>query len=170
MSDKELTQTRLMELLEYNSETGLFKRLVTTSSRSLKGAIIGKKEKNLYPQIMVDSKKYTAHRLAWLYVTGEWPKHIDHINHIKSDNRWVNLRNVTSKENQKNLSLAKNNTSGVLGVSWAKQANKWLACIKIKGKTKNLGYFSDINKAKEAREKANLEFGFHNNHGLGGLS
>ena len=113
-----ITQERLKEVLKYNSETGEFTRKIA------KGGKI--KDSSGYILISVDGEKYYAHRLAWLYMYGEFPKNsIDHINKIKDDNHLYNLRDVTSIENQRNRFLNINNKSGFLGVSWYKPLSKW---------------------------------------------
>ena len=88
-------------------------------------------------------------------MTGHWPKHIiDHINQDPSDNRWDNLRAVNHSQNGLNSKISKNNRSGYTGVSWHKQKRKWQAHIRIKGKRRFLGYFTSIEKAYAARQKA----------------
>jgi len=105
-----------------------------------------------------------AHRLAWFYMEGEWPT--GHINHIRDDNRWVNLREVSNQENHKNQSISINNKSGVIGVCWNKKARKWHAQIKVNYKAISLGCFSDIHNAIKARKDAEIKYGFHKNHGI----
>lgn len=107
-----------------------------------------------------------AHRVVWAIHFGEWPEHhIDHINGVRSDNRIENLRSVTNHENHKNVKKPKNNTSGVVGVSWQKRMGKWQSRIKVNGKTVNLGSFDVLSDAKRARKTAEAKFGFHPNHG-----
>ena len=118
-----------------------------------------------YLLIWVFDVLYRVHRIIWLWVHGEMPKHIDHINGDKLDNRIKNLRSVTHKENHRNQSMPRNNTSGVCGVSWHKRDKKWVAYIKVNGKTISLGYFSDKNEAIKARKQADIDYGFHENHG-----
>jgi hypothetical protein len=78
---------------------------------------------------------------------------IDHINNKKLDNRLKNLRFVTSQENSRNRSISSHNTSGVKGISFHTKCNKWQAFIKINGKMIYIGIFTDIEEAKEARQK-----------------
>ncbi len=119
-----------------------------------------------YRVILIDGHQFKAHRLAWLYIYGEFPKkQIDHVNHDRSDNKISNLRDVTNQENHKNRGLNKNNTSGVNGVAWNKQLNKWIAYIIVASKRKHLGVFVEMKEAVLARQKANKEYGFHFNHG-----
>jgi hypothetical protein len=99
-----------------------------------------------------------AHRVAWAIYYGKWPeKQIDHINHIKSDNRINNLRQADHSQNGCNRGLQSNNRSGVSGVHWSSQKEKWFAKIKLNGKSKHLGVFSDIEDAANAVKKARIE-------------
>ena len=107
------------------------------------------------------------HRIIWEMHNGPIPDgmEVDHINHVRTDNRIENLRLVSRLENCKNRKLNSNNTSGFNGVSWSKRDGKWLAYIYINKKRIRLGLYSDISKAIAAREKANLSHKFHKNHG-----
>lgn len=107
-----------------------------------------------------------AHRAAWLLGHGEVPDGpIDHINGDPSDNRLDNLRVVTQSENMRNASLYSNNKSGLPGVRWRDDKGKWVASIKIDGRHRGLGSFPDFFSACCARKSAELEHGFHPNHG-----
>ena len=90
---KTLTAARLRELLQYDPETGVFTRLVKTSNGIKVGDVAGTADARGYILIRVDGWLHLAHRLAWLHMTCEWPKGmIDHINGVRDDNRWSNLR------------------------------------------------------------------------------
>lgn len=107
-----------------------------------------------------------AHRIIWLLAYGELPKNqIDHINGIPDDNRLDNLRSVSHRQNALNQKIPKSNTSGVMGVSWAKDCSRWIAGIRIKGKRKHLGSFDNLFDAVCARRSAEIKEGFHINHG-----
>jgi len=165
MSNRILTQKRLKELLRYNPETGLFIRIKYTNSRAQIGDIAGCLDAKGYIQIKIDGEPYKAHRLAWLYVTGSFPEEqIDHKNHIRNDNKWMNLRDVTHKDNGRNKSMQVNNKSGVTGVFLNKNGN-WKANIKVNNKTLYLGSYKEKNDAIIARCMAEYEYGFHKNHG-----
>jgi hypothetical protein len=140
---KELTQQRLKELLCYDPDTGIFTNRITRGNRAISGRVAGSDDNNGYRQISLDYKMYFAHRLAWLYIFGHSPKgEIDHINGIKSDNRIVNLREASIAVNRQNLRKARRDSaSGLLGASWNKAANKWVAMICFKGKSKFIGRF-----------------------------
>lgn len=112
------------------------------------------------------AKRYKAHRVAWALFHGAWPEHeIDHINGIRSDNRITNLRCVTHKDNGRNVALSSANKSGVIGVCWDSRCEKWSAQIKVNQKKIHLGLFENIESAAEARKRAEMEYGFHPNHG-----
>jgi hypothetical protein len=117
--------------------------------------------------IKIDGAKFEtfSHRVAWKIVHGVDPDDIDHINGIKTDNRLVNLRSVSNAENHKNMAMYKRNTSGVIGVYWHGEANKWHAQIRINGKRCNLGFYDDIDQAVAARKDAEVRHGYHANHG-----
>lgn len=105
-----------------------------------------------------------AHRAIWAMVHGEWPDgDIDHLDHVRTNNRIENLRVVTQSENLKNTRLYRNNTSGVAGV--VLQGSRWIAQIRHKGKQTHLGMFERFEDAVAARKRAESDFGFHPNHG-----
>jgi hypothetical protein len=115
---------------------------------------------------VIDGVKHQSHRLAWLYVYGKHPKRqIDHIDGDGLNNRINNLRDVTCRENLKNSRLRSNNTSGVSGVYFHKPSGKWQALIFTNSGRKYLGTFVDIKDAIAAREGAEIEHGYHENHG-----
>ncbi len=177
-----ITQKYLKECLQYDSETGLFLWNLDRPKRHFKdsrshlawknncsGKPAGGRDSKGYIIIGISIegfKAHRAHRLAWLYVYGEWPKKaMDHINGLKSDNRISNLRLVSHRENSMNISIGSKNTSGAIGVSWHSIGKKWRAHIKINGVYKHLGLLSDFEEALKARKEAEKEFGFHPNHG-----
>src|SRR5215475_5659246 len=122
-----LTLQRLREVLSYDPETGLLTWLQKTGRKSA-GSVAGSLDNNGYVVIRIDRRIYKSHRLAWLLMTGEWPKHtIDHINNAPADNRWENLREATYSQNNANRGLTTRNKSGLKGVSWHSQNNCWVA-------------------------------------------
>lgn len=165
-----LTQERANELFCYDPDTGLLTRKIKRRYRYLVGSIAGalKIDHNgcRYIVVEVDEISYMAHRVIWLMQTGEWPKnYIDHVNHDGTDNQWSNLRDVKHIENCRNRRLAKNNTSGIPGVSWHKKKSLWSAVIYVKGKVVSLYYASDFFEACCRRKSAEVKYGFHPNHG-----
>lgn len=107
-----------------------------------------------------------AHRIIWLMVHGKWPDTIDHVNGNRSDNRLNNLREVTQPSNMKNTKRQNRNKSGFPGVCFEKRRQKWHARIQSKeGKSIHLGYFDSLRRAAKVRKRAEIEFGYHPNHG-----
>lgn len=141
-----MNQQRVMELLDYDQTTGIFVRRVRTSNRIKVGDIAGSKEKAGYLCIRLDGKTYKAHRLAWLYVYGDWPtKEIDHINGQKDDNRVANLRDVSKSVNQQNRKTVR---------GYTKDGSRWKAQIRAAGKYTHLGCFGTEAEAHAAYQQA----------------
>ena len=160
--DEQINQEQLKELLHYDPETGVFKWKDTFGRRAKQGAIAGCLRDNGYIYIKTRQKQYRAHRLAWLYTHGKFPEdQIDHINGIKNDNRIINLRAVSDKENSRNLSLRKDNVSGHIGVSWDTEKNKWK--VTITGV--HYGRFKSKSDAIAKAKEVYKELGYHENHG-----
>jgi len=90
---------------------------------------------------------------------------VDHINHIRDDNRWENLRLVSASGNSRNRGMSSRNTSGVTGVTWSRSKSRWVAQIKVDKENKTLGVFTDFSEAVNARKNAEVLYGFHENHG-----
>ncbi|RLG71832.1 MAG: HNH endonuclease [Thermoprotei archaeon] len=155
---EQLTVEQLKELVVYNSITGMF-------SRKVGKPISSKPNGDGYLRVMVDKKHYLAHRLAWFYINGVMPTFIDHIDGNRSNNAISNLREVSSQENQRNLTIASNNTSGTTGVSFNKERSKWEAKIQVDGKTIHLGRYLDKEDAILARKQGEVKYNFHKNHG-----
>ena len=131
-----ITQKELKELLHYDPDTGVFTWKVQRG-KVKRGDIAGCKDKEGYPMVTISRRMYFAHRLAWLYVYGEWPSLVDHINRDKSDNRIKNLRIATNQENCRNReSSGKSNHKGVY---WQKSHKRWVARISINGERIYLG-------------------------------
>jgi hypothetical protein len=149
-----ITQKRLKELFSYDPETGIFTRIKSVKGRKRvkAGDRAGSLKESGYVMISVDSKLYRAHRLAVLYMTGKLPvNQVDHINGIRSDNRWKNLREVSRNGNCQNQKQAQANNinSGLLGVFLHKKTQRWNARITVNSKEISLGYFDCKHKAHE---------------------
>lgn len=144
-----LTQAELKRIWSYDPATGLFTRLIKSRNKTQIGDVAKDREQQGYIRIMINSTRYKSHRLAWLYMTGEFSKNqIDHINGVRDDNRWCNLRDVTQSVNMQNQRIArKNNKSGYAGVTFDKNNNKWHTSIRIQNKQIFLGYFDDVHEA-----------------------
>ena len=136
-----ITQELLKEFLHYDPETGIFTWLKTVS-RSCIGQIAGTIVPKGYRRIGLNKKPYAAHRLAFFYMIGSFPPdQIDHINGIKDDNRWVNLREATCYQNMHNQGKQIINKSGYKGVFWHKRDKKWHAKINHMNRKIYLGGF-----------------------------
>lgn len=164
-----LTLESLKKEVEYEPATGLFTRLRT--HRAVKaGEIAGSavtlaRHPKQYIRLGVLGKYYMAHRLAFFYMTGTWPNgDIDHINQDSLDNRWENLRVCSHAENGKNQKKYKNNSSGITGIR-QRGSGKWRARIFVAGKHIDLGTHATLEAAVHARQLAEKEYGFHENHG-----
>lgn len=144
----ELTHKHLLEIMNYDPDTGVFSWVGKPPKHSSK--IAGSSAHSGYRKICIDSKRYYAHRLAWFFVHGMWPsKYIDHINGDCSDNRISNLREATHAENLRNTGPQRNSVSGIKGV-YLHQPNVWRARISVGKRAIHLGIFSDKEKAEVA--------------------
>lgn len=160
MAKSILTAERVRELLHYDPDTGVFTWLSGQDSGKRAGWI-----DHGYVRIAVDGAKRYAHRLAWLYVHGEWPKYIDHINHVKSDNAIANLRPCTHQENMQNMRIVARsyNSTGLAGVS--RFRGKFRSVIDVGGKQRHLGTFNTADSAHVAYLVAKAKFHPHGDCG-----
>jgi hypothetical protein len=116
---------------------------------------------NGYRYVIINKKRYAAHRLAWFYVYNVWPKNqIDHINRNKLDNRIENLRDVSRNVNNQNRITQSNNTTGYRGIRYKKKNLSWEAYIKVNKKQIYLGLFNNFEAALKARLDAEKHYGF----------
>lgn len=173
------TQDQLKSILEYNPDTGVFTWKKRSESDWDRVALFNSRfaGKEAGSRCSSGGKYYLrinsvfarfpwhAHRLAFIYMTGKMPQHVDHINGNGCDNRWCNLRWSDKRDNARNVRKSKNNTSGHTGVGWNKRQSCWRAYIKIDQKMISLGNHSTIESAIEARHKADIKYGFRNGHG-----
>lgn len=136
-----LTHERLLAFLTYDPETGIFRN-------RKKGTIIGRAMTHHSLVIRIDKTNYMCHRLAWFYMTGEYPE--SGINHKDGDftnNKFENLRTLTESEKRYNCNLASNNTSGYKGVTWDRSKQKWRAQSRSKGRHICLGRYDTAEEA-----------------------
>lgn len=153
-----LTYEQLVNKLSYNPTTGVFRWLVSVNHISLNSQA-GTIDRKGYRRIKVNGKKRAAHRLAWLYMTGEWPKlFVDHIDTNKDNNRWKNLRESTNAQNVQNSKTDKTNTTGFKGVSIRKATGKYLAQIRANNILHYLGDFDLPEDAYHAYCKAAVKY------------
>tara|TARA_R110002096_G_scaffold66306_1_gene161341 strand:+ start:4514 stop:4999 length:486 start_codon:yes stop_codon:yes gene_type:complete len=160
-----ITQKELKEATHYSPETGDFTWLKRPSNRVKVGDVAGYIAPDGYVQIRINNILYKSHRLAFLYMEGEFPVNIiDHINHDPSDNKWLNLRHADRFLNQKNMKLSKRNSSGISGVS--KRNKRWQVIIHANGKSNYIGSYISKSDAVEVRNKTYKDLGFSPTHGI----
>jgi hypothetical protein len=146
-----LTVERLRELLEYTPETGVFLWRANRRGGAKAGEVAGIIHAKGYRFVKLDGERYSAHRLAWLYMTGHWPAEcVDHINRERDDNRFANLREASWSENRMNTSAS--------GVKFYARSGKWKAYIGSKGRQIYLGMFGTRDAALAARRAAEQEY------------
>lgn len=108
----------LREWLDYDPATGVFRWRKSPPGKKYAGVVAGSREASGYIRIKLFGRKYWAHRLAVLWMTGQWPaKQVDHKNRLRSDNRWDNLRGASHHQNQQNRVAQRNSVTGIRGVS-----------------------------------------------------
>lgn len=176
--NKEPSLEFFRECFSYNAETGeiRWKERPEGHFKTLRdhrvwnnkypGQIAGSIASNGYRQITLLGGPVKAHRIAWMLHYGVILNNaIDHINGVKDDNRIDNLRQVSDEENSRNKKRNFLNKSGVMGVTWSKADRKWRVRIGVSGKYKCLGSFVSLEEAISVRKKAEIELGYHENHG-----
>ncbi len=135
----------------YSRRTGQFTRKLRAAG-SLAGS---KNHASGYVHIKFRGRIYKAHRMAWAFVTGRWPRRdVEHKNRIKNNNQWRNLRLANDSQNQANVGRRKDNTSGCKSVHLRKDNGNWRARIQVKHKRISLGSFSTPELAHAAYCKA----------------
>jgi hypothetical protein len=151
---KDLSAARLRKLINYDPDTGRFTWRIKRKGRPYgwmppgteAGTIV-----NGYQRITVDGLAYPAARLAFLWMTGQWPRwEMDHKNRIRSDDRWCNIREATPSQNQANRVVFPNNALGLKGVCYEANRGKYKAYITIGGRTLNLGRYATLEEARAA--------------------
>jgi len=144
-----LTQEEAVSLVNYDPSTGVFTRK--------DGAAAGTTMGTGYREVSVKNKKWLAHRLAFLIMTGDVPKYIDHVNQIKDDNRWVNLRECSHTENMRNTQVRKTSLTGVRNVQLHKHSGLYHVVLRISGVRKSFGYFKELEQAEQAAISARTQ-------------
>lgn len=149
-----LKQNVVKKFFIYNPDTGIFTRRIDWYGAKA-GDVVGADDGAGYLQIGVAGRVYRAHRMAWVYMTGENPRKVDHKNGVRNDNRWCNLQKADDTENGRNR-------GGVSGVSRVTGYDTWAARIQINRRPYHLGTFKDRELAElvaaEARDKYFGEF------------
>ena len=156
-----LTKEKLKEILLYDEECGQFYRRGKIRKGLHVGEVAGSTTSTGYWRITIEKKEYLAHRLAWLYMKGEWPeKDIDHINGNPQDNRWSNLRLCSKRESNLNRGVLSNSRTGVKGVKLLVSGR-----FQVLVDNKSYGTYPDLELAEmvaqEVRNKVHGEFARH---------
>ena len=178
MTDKTEIYKALSALVAYDPETGLFiwkrREEITRWDKAFNAQFAGREcgsiDKHGYQVIGFSHEgklnRLKAHRLAWLIVHGKLPDgEIDHIKRNRADNRIANIRDVSRAINHRNVSMLRNNTSGVTGVCWHKTKGKWQARAQIEGRYRHIGLFTCIHEAESAVKAFREKHGFTDSHG-----
>lgn len=140
----------LKEYLKYDPKTGLWTWLKDNGKRGKAGEIAGCENNHGYVIITINGKRYSSNRLAWFYMTGEWPKElIDHKDTVKNNDKWENLREATRTENQRNRNVTSKSKSKIKGAYLVNGKYKSYIC---------LGTFDTAEEAGEIYKKAALIF------------
>ena len=162
-----ITFEEAKELFTYDRETGIIKWRKRTSNRQRSNMVAGSTRSDGYTKITFKGKKYPAHRISMLLAYGFYGDglEVDHINHVRDDNRLSNLRFVTVIGNNRNLSKSSKNITGVTGVYYNKAARKYRAQIMVDGVNISLGYFVTLDEATESRRAAEIRYKYNANHG-----
>lgn len=150
-----LTQARLKELIHYDPDTGMFRSLVNYGPRKrIPPGPIGVIAKD-YVRIMIESKPYCAHRIAWLYMTGRWPEHeIDHKDRNPFNNKWRNLREATRSQNNVNRTTT---VDGRLKWAYQRASGRWVALKRGPNGQEYLGTFDTEIEAHQAAAARAIE-------------
>lgn len=155
----------LRSVLEYRDGQLFWKTRIDRRGQTMPGKPAGSLHKEYgYVFVSVRKQAWAVHRVVWLLHHDSLPGQIDHINGNPADNRIENLRVVSVAENARNRRAGKG-SSGHLGVRWSKNSYSWVARITLNGKLHHLGCFRTVEEAIQARKMAEVEMGFHPNHG-----
>ena len=160
-----ITHNEILNLFFYDPLTGIFTWLKTLGSKAIKYSNAGYLSGEGYIIINIKTDVYKAHRLAWFYMTGNWPNIIDHDDRHRSNNKWSNLNNGSQSDNSKNCKKQINNKSGITGVR-DNEDGTYTAYITNNKNYKYLGTFNDIESASLSRQEAEIKYKFHKNHGI----
>lgn len=167
----EITQELANKYLIYDKNSGILYRKYKYHNNVIAGKRACRNSNHSYQDHLVVhlcGHDYPAHRIIWLMNYGEFPKqHIDHIDHNEKNNLLSNLREVSQKQNNRNMPLKSNNTSGVMGVWISKNSKKkYIAEIKDLNSKKITKSFYTLEEAANQRKIWEQQFGYHENHGL----
>jgi hypothetical protein len=153
-SERKTVDIALVKLeLGYQPETGVFTWLVGPRA----GRVAGSRLASGYLLIKTCGQRLYAHRLAWMFVHGDCPPILDHVDGDRANNRIANLRPATQSQNMWNMRVRRASASGLKGVSWVPKRRRWRAMIGAHGKRKTLGHFATKEEAYACYCKAAKE-------------
>lgn len=142
-----ITQEKLKHYLTYNPETGIFTRNISVGA-SKKGSICGYKDKNGRLRTKLEKFLYDNRKLAWLYVYGVIPEHINSINRNIGDARIENLKN------DKNIRIYKNRLTN-------QTIENSIIYIKETGLVRKIDSFGNLREVKTKDKNGYLFFNFN---------
>lgn len=156
----DLSSDLIREMMDYDPLAGEFRWKVSRGRHARIGRVAGHFDtSDGYIKIGINGTRYGAHRLAWLYATGQWPKHeIDHINGVRDDNRIVNLREADDGQQARNAARRKDNVSGKRGVCFDDKSGKYLSYIDFNGERTILGKCDTLAEAITLRLAAETKY------------
>ena len=155
---EKITFERASEVLAYCPDTGELRWKIGRAGVCA-GELAGTVTSQGYLQICIDYAQHRGHRLAWLLMTGQMPREIDHVDRNRLNNRWSNLREVAPGENQKNRGTPKNNTSGFMGVSFVRRDGTWRCAFQCDKRRYSLNGFTSAELASKAYEGLRAKYG-----------
>lgn len=153
-----LTQEQLKAVLRYDPSTGEF-TWIQCLKPELNGSKAGHVNSHGYIAVKIKGKHLTAHRLAWLYMTGQWPKYmVDHIDGNRANNAWGNLRDVPRSVNNQNIRSPnrRNTWSRLLGVSYHGASGKFEASLTVTKDGRKRKMYLGLHKTQEEAHEAYL--------------
>ena len=154
-----LTQERVRELFDYRADGVLVRRVAVANAKV--GDVASSRHNDGYVVVGIDGRSYRVHRVIFLWHHGYLPENgVDHINHIRDDNRIENLREVSQSCNLQNSKVSVRNKSGVRGVHYDEVAKKWITQIRHRGEAINMGRFDDLHTAALVRYVAEVQLGW----------
>lgn len=158
MDLEQITLSDLKSVLSYCPESGEFTWIETTCKRLRPGDRAGGSVRDGYRRIEVFGRRYKEHRLAWFYMTGNWAPVIDHVNGVRSDNRWCNLRAADVTKNNHNVAITVRSKTGVKGLHWHVAYKCWQGHIRVDGRKISKHFHPSTHGGVEAAKAAAIQW------------